>query len=271
MRFKIIFFSSLVLFFSLFIVNYYFIRSDYKKSNIERQNKRLDIIKKFSIIIREAFIRNDNDILDIENFLKFIKKTNSDISYIYVFDKDGKIIATNYIKKEKFNHIKLKYVFSKKVVNDFFVDKKFYLNDEYKKSNILYKDYFLINNNQLINEFTYFVTFNRDLISIIKIGFMDTEIKRAYFLNSKTFAYKDLRISISLFILGIMAFFLITYRVNNFIADLKKAIKFLGEGKFDTRINFDYEGEFKELASEFNKMAARLKEIDILKQDFISN
>lgn len=271
-RFKILLLFSLVLFLCIFSINYFFVKSEYEKYRKTEEFKKINLVKNSALIIRESYLKGN--FLDIKNYLKLIKKTNLNIFYINVFDRYGNLVSSTYSSNK---NLKINYSFSNKILEDFYFYKKININDKFKEKNLLYKDLFLINENQLIDEYTYFFTLDGEIISSIKIGFFH-EKKLRDDIFYKNFAILELlvknrifKFSMYIFLFGIIAVFFITYKVNSFIFIFKQAIKLLSEEKFDTRINFEYEGEIKDLVNEFNMLAKRLKEIDVLKQDFISN
>lgn len=67
-----------------------------------------------------------------------------------------------------------------------------------------------------------------------------------------------------------MAFFL-SRRITKPINHLTEGAQAIGDGKLDTRIPIESTDELGFLAQEFNLMAAKLKELDQLKDDFISS
>jgi signal transduction histidine kinase len=72
-------------------------------------------------------------------------------------------------------------------------------------------------------------------------------------------------------LLGILGAVLLAYYISRPIRHLRDGAREIGEGALDHRIEITSRDELGELAEEFNVMAAKLQELDQLKQDFVSN
>jgi len=77
--------------------------------------------------------------------------------------------------------------------------------------------------------------------------------------------------SISAVIIGILISFLTTKGINRSIALLKEKTREIARGKFEKIPVINAPPEIQELADDFNSMCARLKELDEMKEDFISH
>jgi signal transduction histidine kinase len=72
-------------------------------------------------------------------------------------------------------------------------------------------------------------------------------------------------------LLGLTAAFLLARRITRPVLQLTEGAKALGEGQLDTQIPVETSDELGFLAQEFNLMAVKLKELDQLKDDFVSS
>lgn len=72
-------------------------------------------------------------------------------------------------------------------------------------------------------------------------------------------------------IFGVMCAVLMTYAIFRPIEHLREGAQKIGTGALEHRIEIVSRDELGELAEDFNIMAAKLQELDRLKQDFVSN
>ncbi|MBI4395591.1 MAG: HAMP domain-containing protein, partial [Elusimicrobia bacterium] len=72
-------------------------------------------------------------------------------------------------------------------------------------------------------------------------------------------------------LLGLLGAVLLSYYIARPIQHLRDGARQIGEGALDHRIEITSRDELGELAEEFNIMAAKLQELDRMKQDFVSN
>lgn len=72
-------------------------------------------------------------------------------------------------------------------------------------------------------------------------------------------------------ILGLILAFILSSRLTKPIQHLTDGAKAIGDGKLDTQIPIESSDELGFLAQEFNWMAIKLKELDQLKDDFVSS
>lgn len=70
---------------------------------------------------------------------------------------------------------------------------------------------------------------------------------------------------------GLVVVFILAGRLVNPILQLTEGAKNIGEGELDTQIPIETTDELGFLAREFNLMASKLKELDQLKDDFVSS
>ena len=71
--------------------------------------------------------------------------------------------------------------------------------------------------------------------------------------------------------IGIIGALLLSYTITKPIKKLAAGAELIGEGKLDTKININTGDELSWLGEKFNQMGDKLKELDEMKQDFVSN
>lgn len=262
-KYKIFFLSSLVLFAcaslsTIFSVKYQrnFIYESYKNNNLK-------VLETIASLSDESVLKSNYS--ELNKYLEILKKTNPAILYAYVLDNSSQIIS--HTSKEYIGLKLNKKIFSHSLTN-FISDKKFKITEKLKKENNLFKNY---ESDINIRELTLFYTIKGEHILTVRVGFVYDLMSKKIDNSLISAISKVLKINFSIFILGVVLFWIITYNLDNYISVFFKALTLLGQGKFDTRIKVGSKGELSKLAVEFNRMAEKLKEIDYLKEDFVSN
>jgi signal transduction histidine kinase len=106
---------------------------------------------------------------------------------------------------------------------------------------------------------------------VAHVGFHKGEVDRL--IREKTLKAQVMVLLVSAVALGAGLFvsILLAGTITRPIALLAEGAKSLGDGNLDTQIDFRREDELGLLADEFNTMAVKLKELDQLKDDFVSS
>jgi len=78
-------------------------------------------------------------------------------------------------------------------------------------------------------------------------------------------------VSLVAFVIGLMISLLFAVQLTRPIKKLAEGAQALGEGRLDTQIDISGKDEIGLLASEFNEMAVKLKDLDALKDSFVSS
>lgn len=78
-------------------------------------------------------------------------------------------------------------------------------------------------------------------------------------------------VAIGAFVVGVFGAWVQAKQLIVPISSLVECAKAIGQGNLDTRIDFNRGDEIGTLAKEFNEMAIKLKELDQLKDDFVSS
>jgi signal transduction histidine kinase len=71
-------------------------------------------------------------------------------------------------------------------------------------------------------------------------------------------------------LIGVLSYFYLSRTISSPVRLLEKGTEQISKGEFDHQVPIQSQDEFGNLARSFNEMAARLKELDELKSDFIS-
>jgi len=98
----------------------------------------------------------------------------------------------------------------------------------------------------------------------------DEKIKMSSQISYNVLIITSIAAGLSIFV-GILISFFNTRIINRSILLLQKKTKDIAEGKFEKISGIDSPPGIKELANEFNIMCDRLRELDELKEDFISH
>lgn len=112
---------------------------------------------------------------------------------------------------------------------------------------------------------------NADLRSLMKQvrSDRDNRISASNQISSQVFKATSVIVALAI-ILGLIVSFFNTRSINRSILLLKAKTKEIAEYKFNKISGIDSPPEIKELADDFNLMCERLKEVDDLKENFIS-
>jgi signal transduction histidine kinase len=221
------------------------------------------ILESIAHLAEESLLKANN--FELNEYLKILKKTNPTILYAYIVDNSNQIIAhTTYeyisksLNKQIYNNS----------LNNTFSNYNFEITDSLKQQNDLFKNY---EASTKIKQMTFFYTKKGEHILTVRVGFFSNFVDKKIKSTTLGITYKILKINFFIFCIGLLLLWIITYNLDSYISVFFKALTLLGEGKFDTRIKIESKDELGRLAIEFNKMAEKLKEIDYLKEDFVSN
>lgn len=104
-----------------------------------------------------------------------------------------------------------------------------------------------------------------------KMGFYKTMVEMP--LRSAVLGIRRviLNVTIIALFLGVVASWIMAKQITQPLSTLAEGAKAVGEGNLDTKIALDRSDELQDLAHEFNRMAVKLKELDNLKDEFVSS
>ena len=262
-KFKIILFVNLVFCASVLFLGYNSLRIERKQLEKTFVYNTSNTLKEIARIGKQALIMNNFS--DLNNSLKLVKKLDASIYYIVVMDSNGRVLShtdKNLLDK----NIQTTKILGK--LKDEIYIRKFVISKAEKRENILLQGY---EDGLKIYEFSMVSTIKGNHVLTVKIGCLyDVILKNMNAVYSglkKALLIKYLIVILLVFVVSI----LMTIFFMRYISMFSKALSLLGEGKFDTKIVLNRKDELGKLSVEFNKMAKKLKEIDYLKEDFVSN
>jgi signal transduction histidine kinase len=115
------------------------------------------------------------------------------------------------------------------------------------------------------------VDVNGQDMGTVHVGFFQKDMDAALRERSARLQVRLLIVALLGFAVGLMAALWMSGQLTRPIGLLAEGAKSLGDGNLDTQINFERDDELGLLAKEFNIMAVKLKELDQLKDDFVSS
>ncbi len=255
LKFKLAFFATLLVLFVAGAFSYY-LRSGQKRAIIETQEtNRADMVRALRQVAREAILVDDET--GLVNYVNLLQKSLT-TAYAMVLYEDGRVrVHTDATQIGK----KLDDPASQKVLEN--RDRQ-----ELFTQNLKSKD-----NKDIIDiSVPIMIGLNPPKYEgVARIGFDKSMIDRDI---KNSLRIMDQRIRSAFFfalVLGLLGAFLLAAFITKPIETLREGAQKIGEGKLDHRIAVSTDDELKELADDFNLMAAKLGELDQMKQDFVSN
>jgi len=245
LKFTFFIFAVLVMVVSVISINIFFTQSDLLKRQFEHNREK--VFKDFSYTCKEALVVKDE--LLVLNTLKSIIETHK-----------PQIVYAGYISPWG---VKL-FVLRDKEKESEFTHRIFPV----KKSAV---ETFHSSNNEEIYEFSQPLEDKKQYSGTVKIGFSQdyliSQIKQATVLVAK----KILHIFVlGLFISLILSYMLAVYLVSP-IKKLSDASIELGSGNLDARVKIKRNDEIGRLGKTFDEMAEKIKQLDELKDSFVSS
>jgi signal transduction histidine kinase len=108
-------------------------------------------------------------------------------------------------------------------------------------------------------------------IGVARVGILESVIEANVAEGTRRIQRIVLMVSGAAFLVGLLAALWMAAQLTHPIHLLAEGAKSLGDGNLDTQIRFDRNDEIGLLAKEFNIMAVKLKELDQLKDEFVSS
>jgi HAMP domain-containing protein len=212
-------------------------------SSYERQAVSLAEVAKESVVI--------NDELVILNYLKLLKRSSNETSYAMFVSKTGYVIA----------HTDVNQLGS--TLND-------ELWNKILTSNKIQKNLWVYNNQKIV-EFSLPVMLKNEKVGYVRLGLLEDAINKNIQQNLNKTRDRILLVSVFAVFLGILGSLILAQTMTKPIKKLAEGAIKIGEGKLDTVIEVKGKDELAGLAKEFNQMAQKLKELDRMKEDFMSS
>jgi two-component system sensor histidine kinase GlrK len=211
---------------------------------------------------KKYLISKDNDFY--QHFLKIREDFNKDIKQL------GLVIAGTGKKKIKIFHIagsgkKERFFKINQLYNEYFSIFTQEIENIKKGKEYPYKEY-QIQKEKIVEE----INNNFKYIIWAAKSDRDEKIKISSEISYNVFKTTSIAAGLSIFF-GMLISFFNTRSINRSILLLQNKTKDIAKGKFEKILDIASPPEIKDLANDFNIMCDRLKELDEMKEDFISH
>jgi signal transduction histidine kinase len=115
------------------------------------------------------------------------------------------------------------------------------------------------------------VFINNEKMGAARIGFSKTALDKLINENLKKTAKLILTAAVAALFIGIIGAVVLSGMMTDPMKKMAEGAALIGQGKLDTVINVATRDELGSLADDLNQMAQKLKELDQMKQDFVSS
>jgi len=225
----------------------YFLKSLVLK---EIQANQEILVQNLAKVCEESLLISD-DIL-AHNYVTSLQSTIKGLAYAVFVDSNRKIILGE---------------------NDVFIkalgDKEAILNHKPKEGKQR-KNIVLAGMSDVIN-YSYNVTLDGNTIGTVYLGFYEDKVEENLKKSLNNIARIILFVSAGAMVLGIIISLIFSVQLTRPIHSLARGAQAIGEGNLDIQIDIQRKDEIGLLAVEFNTMAVKLKELDQLKDAFVSS
>ncbi len=255
LKYKLAFFATLLVIFVASSLSYY-IRQGQKRAIIETQEVgRVDTVKALRQVAREAILVDDDT--DMVNYVNLLQKSLT-TAYAMVLHEDGRVRvhtdATLIGKKleDEASHKSL---------------------ESRDKQDVLVQNLKSADGKDIIDiSIPIVIGLNPpEYKGVARIGFDKEVIDQEIQTSLRVMTQRIRGAFLFAIALGIAGAFLLATFMTRPIETLRDGANQIGEGKLDHRIAVKTNDELEDLADDFNKMAAKLGELDEMKRDFVSN
>ena len=213
-------------------VSIYLLITEHRHLVQESIKKQKIIVSEVAQIVKESLITQDD--LLLMNYISVVKKNNPAIEYIKVSDLTGRMIGHTDFK-------------------------------QLKKENTGVNDRL-----DVVTSGTTIEVMNRSAANL-EIGFSKMVLNRQIDAALKATKIRIIGIAIIMMLVGFAVAHLISATLTNPIKVLAASADAVSKGNLEYRIEIKSRDELGRLGQQFNEMAAKLKELDRLKQDFVSS
>lgn len=207
------------------------------------------LVKNFATICEESIVLHDD--LLLLNYIDVVKKTARGVKYAVFVNNNTQVITTKRDKYTKFlSGVSLPIPES--------------------PDTPLFQIYYGPHDEE-VKDISQLVTFDNNIRGVARIGFsksiLDGIIEKAQISTRN----RIFGIAGAAFFLGLLGSIVLASTMTRPIKKLAKGATSIGEGNLDTKIDVKSKNELGDLANEFNRMALKLKELDQMKNDFVSS
>jgi len=216
----------------------------------ETRQNQITTLNNFRKICEESLITHDD--LLLYNYIVTLKKTGKGVAYVAFADSQRSLIVG---KNDIFNQI----------------FPTFRQAEEFTESELENPNYYWTSEGDKVFDLISPVYLEGTLVGTAHLGIFHKAVEAAVNKGIKKIQRIVFFISIVSLVIGVVAAVWIAGQLTKPIYQLADGAKSIGEGNLDTQIKIDRKDELGFLAKEFNVMAVRLKELDQLKDDFVSS
>jgi len=219
----------------------------------ETKENQIALVKSLASVGREALLRNYD--LFLIDYIKIIKKGNKAVTYALFVDNENRILAHSNPQ------------LLRQIVKDTIGIKA------QSSQGLLIQSYQVVSEepHQEIIDVALPVFLGKERKGTARIGFSKTILEEIIEGTLHKTGKRILVVASFVLIFGLLGAFILAATMTKPIKVLVKGADLIGQGKLDTKIKVDRKDELGWLASEFNQMAERLKELDQMKKDFLSS
>jgi len=258
----IVFVSALIILVTVGVSGFLYIAESRVLKEEAKQNQ-IAALKGLAQICREAFLANDD--LLLFNYLNLLKRTNKAVMYGIVLNNENQILAhTDATKTRSYDNTKIGLL--AKNANGIFsqewVSRE--VDPTTPKEN-------LGNGGVEIYELSIPVMMGETRAGTARLGFSKKILNENL---NETLSRTRMRFATTGFaalFLGLFAGIIFATTITKPIKELAEGVKLIGSGRLGTLIEIQRSDELGLLANEFNIMAAKLKELDNMKNDFVNS
>lgn len=214
----------------------------------KEQEKQIAAARGLSEVARESYV-SSNDILAL-NYIKQLLAGQSEIAYAYVTDLKGKIVSHSNIAR----------------IGE--ADPSPGARKALEADTVLVQD--LVQDGQAILDVAHPVRDGTTRVAVARVGLKRASLERDAAVALQPLKLRILLISVFSILLGVGLSLVFGYTLGSRIQSLAAGAAKIGAGQWDVKIAARWQDELGDLARQFNAMAAKLKELDEMKQDFVA-
>lgn len=127
------------------------------------------------------------------------------------------------------------------------------------------------NSGNVILEYSYLIEAGDESSAVAKMGFIKEELEKEINKSLAKTMKMIFVVSLVALLIGVLGAVLMAQMMTSPINKMASGAALIGKGKLDTVIDVKTNDELGGLAADLNKMAVKLRELDEMKQDFVSN
>ena len=248
-RFKFTLYISILLLFVIVGVSYTIFAAQKKFLTYQFSQERIKTLKSFSsVCYQSAKVKDD---LQISNAIKYLIKTYN-----------PSVVYAGYVNQKN-----VVFYFSRD--NNKNIDTEF--KQRIKNSKIKTSEKYLSLSGENISEYGVPFIVSDTNIGTFIVGFSQDEMQKQIDAGIKTMTSQIKKVAIAAIILGLFIANFVGYRLSKPLKLLTKSAKQITDGNLEVEISSNGNDEIGILSKSFNNMAKQLKELDSMKDSFVSS